>query len=140
MSSKPSLLEALKGSQSVFLVTMPNFQNPEAEDELVQGKNVADVAKQIGVQHLIFSSLVNVTEVSGGRLKHVLHFDRKAEVERYIRDIGVPSTFVLAGYFMTNYTALGMIQKGENDTYNLAYPVSSNAKFPLIDAGADVGM
>jgi uncharacterized protein YbjT (DUF2867 family) len=118
---------------------MPNFANPEADDELVQGRNVADVAKECGVQHLIFSSLRHVTTISGGRLKHVLHFDRKAEVEQYIRDIGVPSTYVLPGYFMSNYINLGFLRKDEKGVYTLAYPVGENARFPLVDAESDMG-
>lgn len=140
MTSKASIADAIAGSHTVFLVTTPNFMHPESDDELVQGRNVADAAKDAGVKHLIFSSLLNVTKLSDGRLKHVLHFDRKAEVEEYIRGTGTPSTFVLPGYFMSNYTALGMIKQDEDGTYTLAYPVSSKAQFPLIDAEADLGM
>lgn len=139
MTSKDSISEAIQGSHTIFLVTTPNFMQPEADDELVQGKNVADAAKDAGVRHIIFSSLLNVTKISGGRLKHVLHFDRKAQVEDYIRSIDIPSTFILPGYFMTNYTALGMIRQGEDKIYTLSYPVSPSAQFPLIDAESDLG-
>ncbi|KAL4920955.1 hypothetical protein BDW62DRAFT_175607 [Aspergillus aurantiobrunneus] len=138
MTSVSSLVQAISGSHSVFLVTTPTFT--EGSDlELTQGKNVADAAKKAGVQHLIFSSLLNVTEITGGRLKNVPHFDQKAQVEQYIRSLGVPATFVLPGYFMTNYTALGMIRKGEDSVYTLAYPVGKNAGFPLVDIDADLG-
>ncbi|KZL86837.1 family transcriptional regulator [Colletotrichum incanum] len=138
MTSKISLSEVIKGSHTVFLLTTPNFTGGDSEEQL-HGKNVADVAAEAGVKHLIYSSLLHVTETTNGRLKHVVHFDDKAEVEYYIRSKGIPSTFILPGYFMSNFTALQMIRKGENGVYTLAYPVSDGAKFPLIDTESDVG-
>ncbi|KAL2849446.1 hypothetical protein BJY01DRAFT_210602 [Aspergillus pseudoustus] len=138
MTSVNSLVQALTGSHSVFLVTTPTFTE-NSDLELTQGKNVADAAKKAGVQHLIYSSLLNVTETTGGRLKDVPHFDHKAEVEKYIRSLGVPASFVLPGYFMSNYSSIGMIRKGEDGVFNLAYPVSEDSKFPLIDIDADMG-
>lgn len=140
MGSKTSLQAVIKGSHAVFLVTTPDYTNPTADSETVNGRNVTDVSKEAGVQHLIFSSLVNVTKVTGGRLTNVPYFDKKAELEQYIRKSGVPSTFVLPGYFTTNYTTFGMIRKGEDGNYMLAYPVSSKAKFPLLDPATDTGM
>lgn len=63
----------------------------------------------------------------------------KAEIEKYIRDLGLPATFVLPGYFMSNYVQMGMIRKGEDGVYSLAYPIAEDAKFPLIDIDADLG-
>jgi uncharacterized protein YbjT (DUF2867 family) len=126
----------LKDSHTVFLVT--NYwetANPDVEK--TQGKNVADVAKEVGVQHLIFSSLLNVTETSKGRLSHVPHFDGKAEIEQYIRDSGVPATFYLPGYFMSNFEM--MIRPGQDGVLTFALPISENAKFPLIDIKSDTG-
>ncbi|CAG7996022.1 unnamed protein product [Penicillium salamii] len=139
MSSKESLLKAIQGSHSVFLVTTPAWGVAGSDAELIHGKNVADVAKESGVQHLIFSSLLDVTKESDGRLKHVPHFDQKAHVEQYIRSTGVPATFILPGYFMNNYTSFGMLRKGEDDVYTLAYPIGKDALFPLIDIAADMG-
>ncbi|KAB8231678.1 NmrA/HSCARG family protein [Aspergillus alliaceus] len=139
MNSKECLSQALQGSHSVFLVTTPAWGNAGSDAELVHGKNVANAAKETGVQHLIFSSLLNVTETSGGRLKHVPHFDHKAQVEQYIRSLGIPATFVLPGYFMTNYTQFGMLRKGDDGIYTLAYPVGKDAKLPLIDIAKDMG-
>lgn len=138
MSSKEDLTDALKDSHTVFLVTTPAFLSGGSQ-ELPHGKNVADVASDLGVKHLIYSSLLHATETTEGRLKHVVHFDDKAEVERYIRSKGIPSTFVLPGYFMSNFTAFQMIKKGDDGVYSLVYPVSDKAKFPLIDTPSDLG-
>ena len=140
MTSKASLAEAIEGSHTVFLVTTPDFMSGGGTQEQLHGKNVADVVSEAGASHLIYSSLLHVTNTTDGRLKHVVHFDDKAEVESYIRSKGIPSTFVLPGYFMTNFTMLQMIRKGEDGVYTLAYPVSNRAKFPLIDIQSDIGM
>lgn len=137
MDSKDSVINAIKGSNTIFLVTN-YWETAKPEVELAQGKTVADAAKEVGVKQVIFSSLLNVSKISNGRLPHVLHFDGKAEIEEYIKATGVTSTFVLPGYYMSNYTQ--MLQKGEDGNYSLAYPVSKDAKFPLLDAASDMGM
>ena len=92
LSSADSLVSAIKGSHTVFLVT--NFwESLDDKLEIQQGKNVADACKAAGVQHLIFSSLIHVAKSTDGRLKHVRHFDGKAEIEEYINQVGVPATF-----------------------------------------------
>jgi uncharacterized protein YbjT (DUF2867 family) len=136
MSVKESVAKAIEGSHTVFLVTN-YWETAKPEVEIEQGLNVADAAKEEGVSHIIFSSLLNVTETTKGRLTHVPHFDGKAQVEKHIRDSGVPCTFVLAGYYMSNY--IQMLQKQEDGSYTLAYPVSKQAKFPLIDTAEDMG-
>ncbi len=120
----------------MFLVTN-YWESRDPDVELLQGKNVADAAKEGGILHLIFSSLLNVTETSGGKLTHVPHFDAKAKIEQYIVSTGIPCTFVLPGYFMSNY--LQMLRKNEDGSYTLAYPVGPQAKFPLLDSADDIG-
>ncbi|OMP88419.1 NmrA-like family domain-containing protein 1 [Diplodia seriata] len=136
LNSKSSLAEVLRGSHTVFLVTN-YWESVKYDVEVSQGKNVADAAKEAGVEHLIFSSLLNVTKETNGRLKHVPHFDGKADIEEYIRQSGTPATFYLPGYYMSNYAQ--MLQKGEDGSYTLAYPVSKDAKFPLCDIAEDTG-
>jgi len=137
LNSKDSLKSALQGSHTVFLATN-YWEAADPQVELTQGKNVSDVAKEVGVSHMIFSSLYNVTEATAGRLKHVPHFDTKADIEKYIRASGFPVTsFILPGYFMSNYTQ--MLQKGADGNYTLAYPVGKVAKFPLFAAAEDTG-
>lgn len=103
----------------------------------MQGKVVADAAREAGVKHIIFSSLLPVAKITEGKLSHVPHFDGKAEIEEYIRTTGVPCTFFLPGYFMSNYSM--MLRKGDDDTFTLAYPVGKQAKFPLFDTPEDTG-
>ncbi|KAI4736125.1 NAD(P)-binding protein [Aureobasidium sp. EXF-12298] len=136
MNDKASIAKAIKGSHTVFLVT--NYwesANPDVERS--QGINVADTAKEEGVQHLIFSSLINVTEATGGKLQHVPHFDSKNDIEKHIRNTGVPCTFMLPGYFMSNFSS--QFNKGDDGIYNWALPISEDAQFPLFDVSEDTG-
>ncbi|KAF9891680.1 hypothetical protein FE257_003692 [Aspergillus nanangensis] len=136
LSSPETVLPAVTGAHSVFLVT--NFWESMSRDtEVAQGKAVTDACKQAGVQHLIFSSLRNVSEISSGRLPNVSHFDGKAEVESYIRASGISSTFVLAGLFMSNFF---QFFNKQDDTYTLAWPVNpEKAQVPLFDVVGDTG-
>jgi uncharacterized protein YbjT (DUF2867 family) len=136
LNSKDSLQAAIKGSHTVFLVTN-YWESASSDTEITQGRNVADVSKDAGVQHLIFSSLLNVTKTSNGRLTHVPHFDSKADVEQYIRDSGVPATFYLPGYFMSNLET--MIRPGQDGALTWALPVGKDARFPLVDIKSDTG-
>ncbi|KAH0283044.1 NmrA-domain-containing protein [Aureobasidium namibiae CBS 147.97] len=136
MNDKASVAKAIKGSHTVFLVTN-YWESANPDIERSQGINVADAAKEEGIQHIIFSSLINVTEATGGKLTHVPHFDSKNDIEKYIRGTGVPSTFMLPGYFMSNFAS--MFNKGEDGVYNFAMPISDNAQFPLFDVVEDTG-
>ncbi|KAM0742754.1 hypothetical protein ACQRIT_002935 [Beauveria bassiana] len=138
LNSVESLSKALAGSHTVFLVTN-YWETSDGNIEYSQGQNVTDVAKSCGVSHLIFSSLLHVTEESKGRLRNVPHFDSKANIEKYIKGSGLKCTFVLPGYYMKNF--IQMISKGEDGTYQLMFPVDgTKAKFPLFDAANDTGL
>jgi NmrA-like family len=135
MSSFDSLENVIFGAHTVFLVT-DFWQHMSRSEEVLQGKNVTDACKVAGVQHLIFSSLIDATEASKTAFVHIYHFDGKAEIERYIRDSGVPATFVLAGTFMTE---MHHLINRNGDGYVLALPVDENSQIPLIDIRNDFG-
>jgi uncharacterized protein YbjT (DUF2867 family) len=141
MNSQPSLAKALEGTHTLFLVTLPDFVTGAAPGtEFEHGKNVADAAKAAGVQHVVFSSLINVTEASKGRLRHVAHFDSKADTEKHIRSQGIPATFILPGYYMTNFTNLQLLRKGDDGSYTITGPTSATkAQLPLFFPETDLG-
>jgi uncharacterized protein YbjT (DUF2867 family) len=140
LSSPSSLAAALDGAHTVFLVTN-YWESMSAAVEVSQGKAVADAAKAAGVKHLIFSSLINIRNASGGKLVNVPHFDGKADVEEYIKEIGVPATFVQPGMFFDGYHNL--LRKNEqagDGSFILALPVDGDkTRVPLLDPVADTG-
>ncbi|KAB5518909.1 hypothetical protein GE09DRAFT_1044445 [Coniochaeta sp. 2T2.1] len=141
MNSQSSLATALKGTDTVFLVTLPDFVTGAAKGtEFQHGKNVADAAKSAGVKLVVFSSLINVSDATNGRLSHVAHFDSKAEVEKYIRSQGIRATFIQPGYYMTNFLNLHLLNKADDGTYTLAGPTSpTKALLPLFYPESDMG-
>ncbi|XP_014447998.1 nmrA-like family domain-containing protein 1, partial [Tupaia chinensis] len=87
------------------------------------GKLVADVAKRLGVRHVVFSGLENVGRLTGGKVE-VLHFDGKGEVEEYFWSIGVPMTSVRLAAYFENFLSLWKPAKAPaGDHYTLALPM-----------------
>ncbi|KAL9003241.1 MAG: hypothetical protein Q9188_003881 [Gyalolechia gomerana] len=137
LNAKDSLHAAITGSYGVFSVT--NFWELfSAEAEETQGKTVADVCKAEGVKHLIWSSLLNVKELSHGALPNVHHFDGKANVEEYIRSLGIPASFFLPGFYMSNFPGMSLRDMGDGK-WALALPMPADSPIPLFDAERDTG-
>jgi hypothetical protein len=107
---KASLVTALRGTESVFGVCSLHFAlriqlsvqitarifplkaEGEGPNELTQGKNMIDAAKEVGVKFFIFtyalgqihsmstkieySGTPSIAKISGGKYKNCLHYDR----------------------------------------------------------------
>jgi uncharacterized protein YbjT (DUF2867 family) len=130
--------EAFRGSHGVFMMT-PSVA-PPATHETELGKQLANAAVEAGVQHLVFSSLENVSEITGGK-KFAPHFTDKAKVEQYIRALPITSSFVYMAFFYTNlmefYTP---IKKDETLVFPIYLPRDYRAPFvdPLTATGPAV--
>jgi NmrA-like family len=99
LGSKKELVNAFRGSSGAFLMTPPIA--PPATHETELGKQRADAAVEAGVQHIVFSGLENVDEITRGK-KFAPHFTDKAKVEEYIRTLPVISSFFYLAFFYTN--------------------------------------
>ncbi|KAJ7663302.1 hypothetical protein DFH06DRAFT_1324776 [Mycena polygramma] len=106
---RASLTDALRGSEAVFAADGPN--------ELVQGINMVDAAKEAGVKFFIFTSLPSLANASGGKCKNALHYEQKAEVEEYLRGSGLPHACLHLGSFLENYWA--STRRPAKDTHRL---------------------
>lgn len=93
------LVTAFTGADGVYLMT-PQI-GPQESTEFQLGKQLADAAVEARAGHLVFSTLENIERRTGGK-KYVPHFTNKALVADYIRDTGVPHSFVMLAYFYTN--------------------------------------
>ena len=76
--------------------------------------------------------------MTDGKLPHVDHFDGKAEIGEYARNIGLPTAEFQAGFFLSNLKT--MIRKDEGaDSYTLAWPLPPDTEIDFFDAANDTG-
>ncbi|KAI1432192.1 NmrA-like family protein [Xylaria sp. CBS 124048] len=135
LDDKATLVKAVGGSDTVFAVTN-YWEHVDMKHEEQQGRNIVDAVKEVGVKHFIWSSLYNVTKLTNGKLARVYHFDSKAHVEEYARSLGIPSTFFMPGFYMSNISGGMMSKRGENWVF--ALPISASTPIPLYET-ADTG-
>jgi len=123
------LVDAFRGSYGAFLMT-PMIV-PPATHETELGKQQADAAVEAGVQHIVYSGLENVDNITGGK-KWAPHFTDKAKVEEYIRTLPVVSSFV---YLALYYTNLLEYYPPRMDGDTLVFPIylPKNFRAPFVD-------
>ena len=122
-------VNAFQGSRGVYLMTPPIF--PPATHEAELGRQLADAAVEAGVQHIVFSSLENVEEITGGK-KWVPHFTDKAKVEEYIRTLPVTSSFIYLAFFYTNLVEY-FPPRIDGDTLIFAVYLPGDFRAPFVD-------
>jgi hypothetical protein len=59
MNDKASMVKAMTGASAVYAVTN-YWEKMDKDHEIKQGKDLVDAAKETGVQHFIWSSLLNI--------------------------------------------------------------------------------
>jgi len=92
-----SVDSAMRGVHGVYLVT-EFFKNGVA-GEVRHGKLVADLCASLRVAHLVHASVSAADRRTG-----VPHFESKGEIERHIRSLGIPATFLRPTIFMEDLT------------------------------------
>ena len=93
MAEPDSLLPVFEGAYGVYSV-----QNPVTsgiEGEIRQGKNVAEAARQAGVQHLVYGSAGTGVKGTG-----VPSWESKLVIEEHIKSLGLPLTVLRPMAFM----------------------------------------
>ena len=133
-----SLKTAVKGSYGVFGVT-DFWSVMDKNREVQQGKNIFEACKTENVTHFVFSTLPHVIKLTNGALKHVEHFDGKAEVREYAEahkgDLSV--SYFMPAMFLSYVPQLVKVIEG-TPTLSLPYPSDSIA-WPLLDPRRDSG-
>ena len=99
MAEPATLREAFRGAYGVYSVQNPMISG--LEGEVAQGKNVADAAKECGVQHLVYGS------AGSGEPTGVGSWDSKVAVEAHMRALGLPFTVLRPQAFMELMTDKG---------------------------------
>ena len=96
LDDEASLKAALQGAWGVFAVQNTWEAGVDKEEE--QGKRLAKLAKEAGVQHFVYSSVGSAERSTG-----IPHFDNKWRVEETVRALDFPSHVILRPvFFMEN--------------------------------------
>ncbi len=127
---KEAFVEAFRGSDGVFMMT-PSIIPPQTH-EFELGKQLADAAVEAGVQHIIFSSLENVAQITEGK-KFAPHFTDKAKIEQYIRTLPITSSFIYMAFFYTNLIEFYTPKMKDDDTLVFPIYLPKDFRAPFVD-------
>lgn len=116
-----SLRATLRDCDAVFGVTS---YWEHGEREFNQGRNLIDAIAYSGVQHTILSTLPHTKLLSGGRMA-VPHFDTKARIEEYARELGLQATYLHVAFYYENFLNHFPPRRQPNGTYVFAFPQGS---------------
>lgn len=135
----PSLRRAFEGAYGGFVVT--NFWDPaQMPRETEIGAGAVHAARAAGVKHLVWSTLPDSEQLTGGRLK-VVHFSGKARVDAAVADAGFARyAFVHAPMYYQNLLSVMAPQPFPDGGRGWAVPMDPAAR--VIHAGdvTEVGL
>ena len=100
-TSRSDLDRAFKetGAKKVFVITdYFRAAKSNADEEFRQGRDAIDAAKAAGVDHLIFMSVADAEYFD----EHTKHIKAKVELEKYLRQSGVPFSILRPCAFFEN--------------------------------------
>ena len=127
LDDEATLRRALAGAWGVFSVQ--NTLEAGVEREEAQGKRLATLAREAGVEHFVYTSVGSAHKRTG-----VPHFDSKWRIEETVRGLRFPSHVILRPvFFMENLLAPYSLQ---GDT--LALALGPGTKLQMI-AVEDIG-
>ncbi|MET9092206.1 NmrA/HSCARG family protein [Streptomyces cyaneofuscatus] len=125
-----SLRAAAEGVHGIFSVQALAYEPQTLAAEVRHGKAVADVAKEAGVTHFVYSSVGGAERGTG-----IDHFESKAEIERHIKALGLPATILRPVFFMNNLLHFADVE-GERV---MSLPVEPDKPMQFI-ASDDIGV
>lgn len=146
VNDKESLVKAFEGAYGAFCVTF-FWEHFSPEKESQHAKNMAEAAKEAGVQHVIWSTLEdtrNYVSLEDDRLPTLMgkykvpHFDAKGEANTFFEKSEVPYTLLNTSFYWDNFIYFGLgPQKGPDGKLALTFPMKDK-KLPGI-AAEDIG-
>lgn len=111
-------------------------------DEVAIGKACADAAKRAGITHYIYSSMPDHSQYHP-EWKALPLWHQKFTVETYVRQIGLPATFLITGIYNNNFTSLPypvfQMELQDDGSFVWEAPFHPDDPLPWLDAEHDVG-
>lgn len=124
-ADEASLRDAFTGTSAVFMMASPTPEGGVAE-EAEHGRAMARAAADVGVAHVVYSSVGGVDRDTG-----IPHFESKRDVEQTLLGLGVPSTFIRPTFFMDNFSRF-MAPREEDGTLVLRMPMPGDVPLQMI--------
>ncbi|HET7711702.1 MAG TPA: NmrA/HSCARG family protein [Thermoanaerobaculia bacterium] len=141
-----SLRRAFAGAYGAYCVTFywAHF-DPKRETE--EARTLATAARDAKIQHVIWSTLEDTRKwvpLSDDRMPTLMehykvpHFDSKGEADKFFKELGVPTTFLLTSFYWDNFIHFGMgPARGADGKLAVTLPIG-DAKMPSM-AAEDIG-
>ncbi len=141
-----AVARAMQGAYGAYCVTF-FWAHFSPERELAEARGMASAAEASGVQHVVWSTLEDTRRwmsLDDPRMPTLMekykvpHFDAKGEADRYFREAGLPTTFLLTSFYWDNLIHFGSGPKpGADGVLDFVLPMG-DAKLPGI-AAEDIG-
>src|SRR6266545_3757622 len=127
LDDEATLRQALAGAWGVFGVQ--NSWEAGVEREEVQGKRLATLAREAGVQHFVYTSVGSAHKKTG-----IPHFENKWRIEETVRGLEFPSHVILRPvFFMENLLEPFMLS---GDTLSMGLDPQTKLQMIAVD---DIG-
>ena len=133
LDDSASLVRAVQGCCGVFGVT--NFWEAYFR-EYDQGVNLIDAAAEVGVGHLVLSTLPSAKSISHGAIE-LPHFETKARMEEHGRLRDAPFTFVHVAFYYENFLNYFPPLRQPDGGYSFGFPLG-DAELGAV-AAEDIG-
>jgi len=141
-----SLRKAFDGAYGAYCVTF-FWAHLSPEKEIAEAAAMARAAKDVGLAHVIWSTLEDTRKwvpLDDDRMPTLMgkykvpHFDAKGEADHFFTDLEVPTTFLLTSFYWDNLIYFGMgPKKGPDGRLAFTLPMDDK-KLPGI-AADDIG-
>jgi len=141
-----AVARAMQGAYGAYCVTF-FWAHFSPQRELAEARGMASAAEASGVQHVVWSTLEDTRRwmsLDDPRMPTLMekykvpHFDAKGEADRYFREAGLPTTFLLTSFYWDNLIHFGSGPKpGADGVLDFVLPMG-DAKLPGI-AAEDIG-
>lgn len=140
LTDEASLNAACSGAFMVFGMTISIYEEDGRKREIDQGKALVDAAVNAGAEYFLWSSGLNVTNVTGANITNAYGFESKAIVEEYIKSLNIKGIYYIPGCFMQNFRYFILKPEEETDKQYVISSVFNNDTYlPLIDVEKDSG-
>jgi uncharacterized protein YbjT (DUF2867 family) len=133
---KPLLARLFDGARIAFINTT------HWGDEVAIGKACADAAKRAHIAHYVYSSMPDHS-VYGEDWRALPLWASKFAIENYVRQIGIPATFIYTGIYNNNFTSLPypcfQMELQDDGSFVWQAPFHPDDPLPWLDAEHDIG-